>query len=281
MNQEINILENEDIIPHLSKIQIHMLKLINQPDTEVSRIEEMLENHPKYFKDILKLVECEVFGSHKGLTSYKEVMDAIGFERVRELITIICARELMDVSLPGYGIVQDELFKHSIAVSIAAEKLVDELNLTEIKNVLSASLFHDIGMLSLNKYVEEHLTTIETFTMQGLPFVEAESIVIGMDHAQLGAQILKTWSFPTMVVKAVRYHHDPESCEPLSPLTDIIHIANILCLTTGIGIGREDQQDELSALAAKRLGIKTTLLELVASYTLLSVNEVSECIMYE
>ena len=106
----------------------------------------------------------------------------------------------------------------------------------------------------------------------------AEKEVLGTDHAEIGALMLESWSFPPKLVSAVRWHHDPDSAPETSSMTDIVHVANVLCLMIGIGIGVEGLHYEPSVSATKRLGIKPTQLELIASQTLEWAKELADAV---
>ena len=41
----------------------------------------------------------------------------------------------------------------------------------------------------------------------------AETLLFGVDHAELGARILESWRFPEPIVEAVRFHHRPAESE--------------------------------------------------------------------
>ena len=59
-------------------------------------------------------------------------------------------------------------------------------------------------------------------------------------------------------------------------MLDIVHVANMLCLMIGIGVGREGLNYQPSAAVVKRLGLETSHLEKVASQTLQWTNELME-----
>ena len=88
--------------------------------------------------------------------------------------------------------------------------------------------------------------------------------------------MLESWSFPPELVSAVRWHHDPDAAPETSPMIDIVHLANVLCLMIGIGIGVEGLHYEPSVLATKRLGIRPAQLELIASQTLEWTKELTD-----
>jgi HD-like signal output (HDOD) protein len=107
-------------------------------------------------------------------------------------------------------------------------------------------------------------------------FETAEQKVLGTNHAEIGAKILQKWSFPDEIVLAVQHHHLPDAANPKSSLIDIVHVANVLCLMIGIGIGREGLQYQLSNHATERLGLGRNQLEKVASQTLEWVDELAD-----
>jgi HD-like signal output (HDOD) protein len=100
--------------------------------------------------------------------------------------------------------------------------------------------------------------------------------VLGTDHADIGARILKQWSLPPGIVNAVRWHHDPESAWKSDLMLDIVHVANGLCLMTGIGVGRDGLRHQPCAAAVERLGLASGHLEKLAGQTLQWVEELSE-----
>ena len=141
----------------------------------------------------------------------------------------------MDKPVPGYDLPPGELWRHALAVTVAAEGLVKELKIEHADEIFTAALLHDIGKLVLGEFVADGVHKIEQALSQGVAFETAEDMVLGTNHADLGARILKQWSLPAGIVNAVRWHHDPESAEQSDSMLDIVHVANGLCLEIGIG----------------------------------------------
>ena len=109
----------------------------------------------------------------------------------------------------------------------------------------------------------------------------AEQQVLGTDHAQIGARILSRWAFPEDLVHAVQWHHDPDGGGEPRRTTDIVHVANVLCLMMGIGVGREGLQYHPSPEVTRRLGLNPMHLERTASQTLQWVEELSDVFTVE
>ncbi len=253
-----------------------LLTLSNNSDADASQVEEILRYDPGLTANILRLTNSAYFGLPSKVGSVKQAVVLLGWKRVIQLVIFSCVNALMDKSVAGYDLPPGELRRHSIAVSVAAEDLVKELKIMAPPEIFTAALLHDLGKLVLGGFVKDEMEKIESIASQGVPFEAAEHMVLGTDHAEIGAQILKNWSFPSEIVSAVRWHHAPDAADETNMLIDIVHVANVLSLMIGIGVGREGLQHEPSPLVTKRLGLNITDLEKVASRTLQWVNEMSD-----
>jgi putative nucleotidyltransferase with HDIG domain len=182
----------------------------------------------------------------------------------------------MDKSVPGYDLPPGELWRHSIAASVAAEGLVKVLKVEAAEEIFTAALLHDVGKLVLGDFVKDEFKQIETAVSQGISFEMAEKIVLGTNHAEVGARILTKWLLPSEIVNAVQFHHAPEASEQLSSMLDIVHAANFISMMIGIGIGRDGLQHQPSVEVIERLGLEPEHLEKVASQTMQWVKEFSE-----
>jgi len=262
--------------PSMSGTAVKVLKLVDDPESTASKIEELLRYDPAITANILKLTNSAYFGLPARIGSVRQAIVLLGWKRLGKLVMTSCVNAILDKPVPGYDLPSGELWRHSIAVSVAAELLAKELGIAADDEVYTAALLHDLGKLVLGNYVRKDLQAIERAAGEGIPFQVAEREVLGTDHAEIGGRLLKSWSFPESLVKSVRYHHDPDAAKEPNTIIDLVHVANVLCLMIGIGVGREGLRYAPSPAATKRLGIKTRQLELVASQTLQWANELSD-----
>ena len=66
-----------------------------------------------------------------------------------------------------------------------------------------------------------------------------------MDHAEVAAILLSHWKIPQDIVEAVRWHHWPSLLEGDDTLVSIVHIADILAMGMGVGMGGDGQKYRL------------------------------------
>ena len=265
-----------EAFPGMPVTAAKLLPLLDNSDSSAADIESILKYDPGLSANILKLTNSAYFGIPTRVSSVKQAIVLLGWKRLVQLVTTICMSPLMKKSVPGYDLRSGELWRHSIAVSVAAEILVKALNIRNADEVFTAALLHDVGKLILGNFVKNDLEQIETMVAKGITLDVAESMVLGTNHAEVGGQILHKWSFPAELVNAVQWHHDPESCENGCVLSDIVHVANTLGLMTGFGKVEEGNGIEPFGPVADRLGLKAKYLEAMAQQTLDGIKNLSD-----
>jgi len=270
------IMAKIDAFPSIPGSAIKLIELLENEDAPVKEIEDILRLDPGMTANVLKLTNSAYFGLPTKVGSVKRAVMLLGMNKIKQLVMASCVGAVMDGPIPGYDLPAGELWRHSIAVSVAAEGLSRELKMTGADDIFTAALVHDVGKLILGQFIQEDLAAIDAAADSNVSFEVAEKQVLGTDHAEIGARILSHWSLPDDLVHAVRWHHDPDAAEEQKRITDVVHVANVLCLMMGIGVGREGLQYEPSPAVTRRLGLKQFHLEHVASQTLQWAEELSD-----
>jgi len=262
--------------PSMPATGAKMLKMLQDPETSIDAIEDVLRHDPGLTGNVLKLANSAYFGIPSTVGSVRQAMVILGLKRLIQMVIASCVSAIMDKPVPGYDLPSGELWRHSIAVSVAAEGLVKELKIGAAEEIFTAALLHDVGKLVLGDFVKDDFSKIEAALNQNVSFEAAEDMVLGTNHADIGAQILTQWSLPADIVNAVRWHHTPESAAKNGTMLDIVHVANELCLMIGIGAGQDGLQYKVSEAVTERLGLASQHIDKVAGQTLEWTNELSD-----
>jgi putative nucleotidyltransferase with HDIG domain len=262
--------------PGMPGTAVRLLALIDNPAMRVSQIEKILRQDPGLTANVLRLANSAYFGIPSKVGSIRQAVILLGLKRLIQMVIAACVSAIMDKPVPGYDLPAGELWRHSIAVSVAAEGLVKELKINAAEEIFTAALLHDVGKLVLGEFVKDDFKQIETAVSQGISFEMAETIVLGTNHADVGAHILTRWSLPPEIVSAVRWHHAPDRADQTNIMLDIVHAANFISMMIGIGTGRDGLQHQPSVEVTERLGLESYHLEKVASQTMQWVTEISE-----
>ncbi len=266
--------------PSMPATGAKMLRMLEDPETTVDEIEDVLRHDPGLTGNVLKLANSAFFGIPSKVASTRQAVLLLGLKKLIQLVIASCINAVMDKPVPGYNLPPGDLWRHSIAVSIAAEALVKDKKNIDAEDIFTPALLHDIGKLILGHFVKDEQEAIEKIAAEGVPYVVAENMVLGTDHAEIGARILSQWSFPREVIDAVRWHHDPDYPEKASTSADIVHLANLLCQTGGNGSAAGGGCADLSPAVIERLGLDLNQFEEIRLRVNQWVEELSEALTF-
>lgn len=262
--------------PGMPATAAKLMPLLQSQDSSPAQIEEIMKYDPGLTANLLKLTNSAYFGLPTPVSSVRQAILLLGWKRLLQLVVTMCMSALMKKPVPGYDLPRGELWRHSVAVSVAASTVVSALSVADADEVFTAALLHDIGKLVLGAYVDHDLKQIEQIVDKGISFDVAEYIVLGTNHAEIGARILQQWSLPRQLVDAVSRHHAPESCPDACVLSDVVHLANVIGRMIGYGKGRNDQPIEPAAEVMERLGLTHGRMQKLAEQTLREVTRLSD-----
>ncbi len=274
------ILSNIRSFPSMPAAGAKMLTMLENSETSVDEIEDVLRHDPGLTGNLLKLANSAYFGIPSKVSSVRQAVLLLGLKKLIQLVVASCVSAVMDKPVPGYDLPPGDLWRHSIAVSIAAEALIKDKKDIDADDIFTPALLHDIGKLILGHFVKDELEDIEKIAGKGVPYVVAENMVLGTDHAEVGAQILTHWSFPREVIEAVRWHHDPDFPEQANALIDIVYLSNLLCQTRGNTNENRGPSYDLSPAVIERLGIDVSQFDSIAGNIAEWVDELTEALTF-
>ena len=91
----------------------------------------------------------------------------------------------------------------------------------------------------------------------GLSSLQAETDVLGVNHAELGGQIAGQWKLPERLMNGVTFHHTPDEGDDL--VCDVVYLANVAAKRIGEGVVRGPADVAVSEAALARVGLTATI----------------------
>jgi len=233
-----HIFEKVDRIPNFPETARRALALLQNDEVDFAELEKVVRHDAAITANFLKLVNSAAFGLPRKVNTLLQAFSLLGINQIKFVLIASCLGEYPKEPIRGYGLSPEEIWLHSMACGLAAEALAQRAGLHRPENLYTAALLHDIGKIVLGLYVEGELHDLEKTLKEnpGLTFMQAEWMVLGADHAIVGAELLRRWEFPREVYFAVRAHHD-ESLMLQGRLPALTALANALVNLMGIGVG--------------------------------------------
>ena len=261
------IIKKVSSFPSMPRAAIKLRELLAKEDVAVDEIVEILRHDPGLATNVLRLANSAFFGVPRKVETLKHAVTLLGVKRFAQIAVSASMSKAMETAVEGYDLSPGELWLHSIAVSRTAEVLARHKKFAETNDVFTPALLHDMGKLVLGQFVKEERHKFERITAKGLPLDVAEHMVLGTDHAEIGALILARWSFPDDIVNAVRWHHNPERNKKPTTKSDMTYLSNLMCQPGEGSNSANVQPVMLSSAVLNRLGIKVDQYEVIAAKT--------------
>ncbi len=229
------IYDKIEYLPPFPQAMSRVMKLMNDGSASTDAVAEELKFDQALTTNVLKFCNSSYFGLRRTVSNLGEAVVYIGLDELKKIILRSGTRQYFQGQRPGYEGYSGELWRHVLAVSTLADK-INELVVGADRDLLSiAALLHDVGKLVLSEFVVDASEEIfKLIDEESLSFLEAEKKVLGVDHGEIGAQILERWSFPQEVVSAVGKHHK-EAGPDDSSLDNIVRLADNVSLLMGYG----------------------------------------------
>jgi putative nucleotidyltransferase with HDIG domain len=238
--------------------------LVNDADVSFKHVADEIAKDQAITANILKLCNSAYFSKGKEISSIDRAIVILGLKEVKDIVVIATTKSVLNKVIVGYDLARGELWKHGVAVAMLAKKIATECNQKTIADIaFTGGIIHDVGKTVLALFVQSTFKDIlNTVTEKSITFQEAEKVVMGFDHQQIGEQVAIKWKFPRVLQSIVRYHHEPMNApDEHKIIVSIVHVANTLCLMAGIGIGSDGLYHELNYDAIKLLSLKDNELE--------------------
>lgn len=253
------ILKKIEFLPPFPTVVTKALEMLKDPKVSTERIADMIKLDQAIVSNVLRLCNSSYYGLNRQITNINEAVVYIGLSDLKEILLLSSAKPYFSKKLNGYESLKGELWRHSLATAIIAEKAQKLLNVSYNDNIYLSGLLHDVGKLVLSEFVFKALEQIQDFVnKKECDYLEAETRVLSINHAELGARILKMWNFSEEVITAVKKHHSPP-LEDDSDLDYIIRIADAVSLLNGFYTSIDGISYESYTGTYERYGINDTL----------------------
>ncbi len=205
-------------LPTLPSVAVKLLELAKNPETELRQVVDAIKTDPAISAKILKSANSTYFGFKSEIRAIERAVPLLG---TTVSTTLALSFSLNDDTMSS-GPVADHYkayWMQSVVQASAAERLGHRLNPAAAPEYFLAGLLMDIGRLALLKAAaREYTPVLEKCAAESQALVEAENAGLGVNHADVGAQLMESWKLPDAIVHSVRHHHS--TAEELAALRD-------------------------------------------------------------
>lgn len=235
------ILKSIKTIPAFPETGNKVAQLLGQADYSVSQVANIIKFDPSMTANILKMANSVYFSPLHRISNINDAVIYLGQKNLLRAIQTAGISKYFKKGASGYFDKTAGLWEHCVAVALMSQILSKKITGKEDSTLYTAALLHDVGKIIMGEFVRDALPKISKLVSEkSMSFLEAEEVVLGINHADLGGKIAEHWNFPAEITEAIAYHHRPDLLEKEEKIVPwIVYMADQACLMLGVGGGVE------------------------------------------
>ena len=251
-------------LPPVSQAALKLVNLLDQPEADNDEVVNAIKCDNILTAKLLRACNSPYFGLDEPVASVDQAVMILGHQQILHIVLTLAFGSAMVVPLPGYAVEASELWRHSLITASAAEIIAHEATGMNVEKpvAFTVGLLHDIGKLVMSQALTPDLQVAirQLIENQKISRSEAEKTVLGTDHGEVGACLLRTWNLPEKIIEATVNHHNPVF-EPAPQLSVVTHLANCLAHLAGSAPGWDGFAVRVNPRAIAVLEIREDRLE--------------------
>lgn len=270
------IIKDSDQIPSLPSIFYSVVQAINDPDSTLEEIGDIVASDVALTTQVLKVVNSSYFGFADYIETLPHALNVIGID---QLSNIVLATSVMSQfkGIPEDFVTMKSFWAHSIACGLAAREIA-KFGMSKIKETLYVGgMIHDIGSLIIYKEIPELAReALERCNNWGQKLVDAEKNVMGFDHTEVGNALLSRWELSEIFKEMAFYHHAPWEAPNYPKEVSVIYLADYIIHCNQLGSSGELQSSPLDPKVLDILGISQDVIPEISEQTIKLFEETAQ-----
>ena len=250
-------------LPPLPTILMKALEMTMDPDASIRNLHLLISQDQALSAKILRIVNSALYSLRREVSTVSHAVTVLGMDTVK---AVIMAASVDHVFQSSKDLGTKLMTEHAWGTALAARAIARHVRYENVEEALICGLMHDIGKPVMMQNLRDRYQEILSEVYEGKSgFHLLELQAFGFSHAHVGALLAKKWNFPPQLAEAVGYHHDPLSAPRHKQLACIVHLANLLMVSMGIGFEKDATLEPEKHASAAQLNMGKPVLEALVS----------------
>lgn len=201
-------------MPSLPALYIEVTNELENVEPSITRIANLISEDMAMTAKMLQLVNSAFFGLRGRVSNPVQAVQLLGLDTLRALVLSTHVFDKFRSEILGEQEVA-YLWKHSFAVARFAKRIAafEKADRQTVDDCFTAGLLHDSGKLILSSAMsKKYQIVLELVKRQEMGVIDAETELLGCNHAEIAGYLLGLWGLPEQVIEGVAQH-----CYPMEP----------------------------------------------------------------
>lgn len=207
IERKLESLTDLPVVPaYLGKI----LRALDNTEIRAKQLAEFIEKDQALTMKILSAANSPWYGQKGKIATVDLAIIIMGLNTIKEIVIGMLVDKFFSKT-PTYLFDVNSFWNYSLFCGSTSRLLARKTNYKKAGEAFVAGLMHDIGILIIIQYFSHEFKEIKLLVESGnFDMLKAEELVLGNNHAEIGAWMAKKWNLPDQLINSVKYHHIPQ-----------------------------------------------------------------------
>jgi putative nucleotidyltransferase with HDIG domain len=222
-----DLLDQVSSLPPPPKLLPQLLGILADPNADVSRVVDVVVLDPALTIRVLQLCNSAYFGFSQRVETVAEAVARLGFHGIFQIVAVVSGEKFLQTAHTR-AIDADRLWRHLVYSAFAAQAIGRRTGADE-NFLFTAGLLHDFGKIPLAEVLQGDYAALVTDSgLSGRVLCDLETASFGMNHAEVGAELLRRWDFSPAFVTNIQFHHAPGGAGECEGLAACLALADVI-----------------------------------------------------
>ena len=229
-------LQSIDTLGATPAVLVKVIKLANDPNSDLNSISALLRNDGPLVADIIRISNSPYYAPATPHSNLNSALNQLGLREVIRMVNLSLGRQLFARNLKSYGATAFDYWSASVATALVMEALAKKTKLNT-EDAYTIGILHALGRVLINRVIEEKGLSLQWDAQQ--PVEQWEREAVGFDYAEAGALLLDHWHFPESMCEVIRKQLITDSQTTKTSLLSILQFTRRLLVLTGLDFGKD------------------------------------------
>jgi putative nucleotidyltransferase with HDIG domain len=202
-----NAFETVSSLPVLAESQRRLLHSCERESSSPSEVMEAIESDAGLTVAVMRAAGNGA--THVASGGVRQAVEALTVAGVRGIGASVDVYDPFE-SPSAWSVRHERFRRHAVATRQAADRIAELARLGDRDELAVAALLHDVGRLVLAELYSD-FDRLDDVDATPDARIRRERRELGIDHALVGAVLVRRWGFPPSVAASIERHHSPDA----------------------------------------------------------------------
>jgi diguanylate cyclase (GGDEF)-like protein len=234
--------------PSPPAIALQIVALASDPEIDVAKVASTISKDPGLTAKVLRVANSPLYAKRRKSENLRQALVALGLNAATtlslgfSLVTAYKGGKSAGINLGRY-------WRRSLLGASAARTIGAIQNMRSLEDLFLAALLQDIAVLAIDRVQPDFYRALPPDATHA-QLLAHEKLMIGTDHADVGAWLLRQWKLPESLCATVEASHAPPCAGQSSPVGTEARCVALGSACVELLLAPQNTVDDLQILAA-------------------------------